>query len=120
MAGTFTNLLYHIVFSTKHRQSLITSALQPELYKYLGGIIRGEGGTLLEIGGTADHVHLVTMFKADVSVAEMLRLIKGNSSKWANQRPGAKTRFGWQTGYAAFSVSESQIAALRAYVRRQK
>ena len=120
MAGTFTNLLYHIVFSTKHRQPLITSSLQDELYKYMGGIIRGEGGTLLEIGGVPDHVHLVTRFKADTSVSRMLQLLKANLSKWANERSDQSSRFSWQTGYAAFSVSESQVVAVREYVRRQE
>ena len=120
MAGTFTNLLYHIVFSTKHRQPLITAGLQEELYKYMGGIIRGEGGTLLEIGGMPDHVHLLTRFKADKSVSHMLQLIKANSSKWANERSEQNSRFAWQTGYAAFSVSESQVGAVRDYVRRQE
>ena len=119
MAGTFTNLLYHIVFSTKHRQPLITTTLQEELYKYMGGIVRGEGGTHLVIGGMTDHVHLVARFKADKSVSHMLQLIKANSSKWSNERPEQNSRFAWQTGYAAFSVSESQVGAVRDYVRRQ-
>ena len=59
MASTLSNLLYHIVFSTKNREPIITSPIRKDLYAYMGGIIRGEGGTLLEIGGTPDHVHLV-------------------------------------------------------------
>jgi REP element-mobilizing transposase RayT len=94
--------------------------LETELHKYLSGIIRGEGGTLLEIGGTHDHVHLLAKFKPAVSVAHMLQLIKANSSKWANQRASCSARFAWQSGYSAFSVSESQVAAVRRYVRNQK
>ena len=120
MASTFTHLVYHVVFSTKHRDPLITATLRDELYKYIGGIIRGEGGKLLEIGGVTDHVHIVAKSKADVSVARLLRLIKANSSKWANERPKRNGRFGWQTGYAAFSISESQISKVRAYVRNQE
>ncbi len=59
MAGTYTNLLYRLVFSTKERIPLITKELQPDLYAYLGGIVRGEGGVLLEVGGISDHVHLL-------------------------------------------------------------
>jgi len=120
VAATFTNLLYHIVFSTKHRQSLIQLPLRDELYKYIGGIIRGQKGTLLEIGGMPDHIHLGVRFKADHSVAEMLRLIKCNSSKWANERPERAEEFNWQSGYAAFTVSESQLPAVRNYVRNQE
>ncbi len=120
MAGTFTKLLYHVVFSTKDRETLIGADLRPELYKYIGGIIRGERGTLLEIGGMADHIHVVARFRADVSVAEMARLIKCNSSKWANERPDRRFRFEWQSGYGAFTVSESQLESVRHYVQGQE
>jgi len=92
MANTYTNLLYHIVFSTKDRVPMIRQDLQERLYEYMGGIIRGEGGVLLEIGGVADHVHLLTKLKADTAVAVLLRL----------------------------SVSESQAAKVRQYIRTQE
>lgn len=85
MAGTFTNLLYHLVFSTKNRIPLIHISLESDLYAYIGGIIRGEGGVLLEIGGMPDHVHLLAKFKPSRSVAEMLNRIKAKSSKWVNE-----------------------------------
>ena len=90
------------------------------MYPYIGGIIRGEGGILLEIGGTADHVHLLAKFKADASVAEMLRRIKANSSKWFNERQKGRERFRWQTGYGAFSVSQSMVETLRRYIQDQE
>jgi putative transposase len=120
MPSSFTNLLYHIVFSTKERRPFITPALRNELYPYMGGIIRNERGVLLEIGGMPDHVHLVTRFRTDSAVADMLRLIKSNSSKWANERPDLIPHFAWQTGYGAFSVSESQLPVVRRYVQRQE
>jgi putative transposase len=120
MANTFTNLLYHIVFSTKDRIPLIERDLQGRLYEYMGGIIRGEGGVLLEIGGVADHVHLLTKLKADIAVSDMLRLMKANSSKWVNEERLIAGRFGWQTGYAAFTVSESQVSRVRKYIRSQE
>ncbi len=119
MAGTFTNLLYHLVFSTKHRQPIIIPDLRDELYRYIGGIIRNERGIQLEIGGVPDHVHILTKFRADVSVAQMLRLIKANSSKWVNDKPGRRSRFAWQSGYGAFTVSESQVPDVRNYIRNQ-
>jgi putative transposase len=120
MAGTYTNLLYHIVFSTKSRIPLITNELRPDLYAYIGGIIRGEGGTLLEIGGMPDHVHLLTKFKPTVSLSDMLRQIKANSSLWANEHKMKARKFGWQDGYAAFSVSESQVVSVRDHIRTQE
>jgi len=120
MPSSFTNLVYHVVFSTKNRKPLIHGDLREQLYKYIGGIIRNKRGALLEIGGISDHVHLVAKFRADVSVAQMLQHIKANSSKWANEQPKRPARFAWQTGYSAFSVSESQIEKVRTYVRNQE
>src|SRR4051812_49687537 len=82
--------------------------------------VRAEGGTLLEIGGIPDHVHLLTKFKPTVCISEMLRVIKANSSKWVNEERLKIRKFGWQDGYAAFSVSESRVAALRQYIREQE
>ena len=104
MSGTYTNLLYHIVFSTKQRIPLITSGLKDELNRYVGGIVRGEGGTLLEINGMPDHVHLLTKFKPTLSVSEMLQRIKGNSSKWANDRQKSLRKFGWQKDLVRFRL----------------
>jgi REP element-mobilizing transposase RayT len=119
MPSTYTNLLYHIVFSTKDRIPLITGNLQEELYNYIGGIIRAEGGVQLEIGGMNDHVHILGKFKPAISVSEMLNKIKSNSSKWANDHKMKLRKFGWQEGYAAFSVSESQVPLVREYIRNQ-
>lgn len=120
LASTYTNLVYHMVFGTKERRSLITPALRAELYAYIGGIIRDERGVLFEIGGMADHIHIAAKYRADVSVADMVRLIKTNSSKWAGERRDLTLWYGWQTGYGAFSVSESRLPALRTYIQNQK
>ena len=120
MPSTFTNLLYHIIFSTKNRIPLITKNLKEELYKYIGGIIRAEGGVQIEIGGIEDHIHILAKFKPTHSVSEMLNKIKSNSSKWANDHKMKYRRFGWQDGYAAFTVSESQAPIVAEYIRNQE
>jgi REP element-mobilizing transposase RayT len=120
MANTYTNLLYHIVFSTKNRQPLIRNALKSELHKYLGGLVRDKNGILLEVGGTADHVHLVVKLRPDTSVSDVVKYIKANSSGWVNDRPGRQGTFYWQKGYSAFTVSESQLPAIREYVLNQE
>jgi len=119
MPDALTNLVYHLVFSTRHRAPSIPDVLRERLYEYMGGIIREKRGILLEIGGMPNHVHLLVRFRADTSIAEMLRTIKANSSKWMNETiPGPKS-FYWQTGYGAFSVSQSQIATICGYIQRQ-
>ena len=120
MAGTFSNLLYHMVFSTKLRYPLIASSFEDELYRYIGGIVRGQGGIGLQVNGMPDHIHILAKLKPTPSVADMLRMIKSNSSKWANDEKMELRKFGWQQGYAVFSVSESQVDHVRDYIRRQK
>ena len=119
MPATYTNLLFHLVFSTKKRQPLIKPEFQSRLYEYLGGAIRGEGGSLVEIGGIADHVHLLVGLKPTSAVADVMRVIKANSSKWINEEHLLSARFSWQDGYSAFSVSVSQLETVARYIRSQ-
>ena len=120
MGDTFTKLVYHIIFSTKCREPLIVSGVRERLYQYIGGIIRGEGGSLLEIGGMPDHVHLLARLKPVEAVAVVIRRVKSNSSSWMKDIPEIGARFSWQIGYGAFSVSESQIEVVRKYIRNQE
>lgn len=119
MPASYTNLLYHIVFSTKDRRPFITPKLQIELHPYIGGIIVDAGGKPIEIGGVADHVHILAKLPATLAIADALRLIKANSSKWAGERKDLVRTFAWQTGYSAFTVSKSQADAVLAYIRNQ-
>ena len=120
MATTFANLLYHIVFSTKNRVPSIHGDVKDPIYEYIGGTIRGEGGVLLEIGGVADHVHILAKLKTDIAVSLMVQKIKGKSSKWLNDRENRAGRFEWQEGYGAFSVSESLVKKVQSYIRSQE
>ena len=118
--SSFTNLLFHIVYSTKYRRPLIRSGWQDELYAYFGGIIREHKGILLRSGGVSDHVHLLAKLSPTIAVSDMLRLLKTNSSKWINDNYHTAPRFEWQPGYAAFSVSESQAATVKQYIDNQE
>ena len=120
MPSTFTNLLCHVVFTTKDRIPRIHDGIRERLYEYIGGIIRKEGGVLLQIGGMPDHVHLLIKMKTDITIPTMVRLIKARSSKWVNERGLLEERFEWQAGYGAFSVSESQAARVRRYIQEQE
>ncbi len=117
MAHSYTNLLYHIVYGTQDRQPLIDDRFQPRLYEYVGGTIRGLKGVCLEIGGVEDHVHILTKVHPTIPISDFLEKLKSNSSKWAKS---LKRGFAWQGGYAAFTVSESQVARVRTYIQRQR
>ena len=119
MAGTFSNLTYHIVFSTSNRIPLITDGIADRLHRYIGGIVNGLGGTSLAIGGMPDHIHIVAGMPTSVAVADVVRDVKANSSKWMNEsRP--ESRFGWQRGYGAFTVSQSMVPSVRSNVANQR
>ena len=120
MSSSLTNLLYHIVFSTKNRTEIITKTYQEELYKYIGGIIKEKKGILLAIGGMSDHIHIFMKSPASISISYMLKEIKGNSSKWVNNNRYINGKFNWQIGYSAFSVSQSQSEKLENYINNQE
>lgn len=117
--STYTNLVFHIVYSTKYRKPIIDPIWQDDLYGYIGGIIREHKGMLLKIDGIADHVHLMAKLSPTLAIADVLRVVKTNSSKWVNQRSDVKRKFEWQPGYGAFSVSESQIPVVANYIANQ-
>jgi REP element-mobilizing transposase RayT len=120
MSHTFTTLHFHIIFSTKDRRPLITTDLRPRLHAYLGGIVRELRGTAAAINGTSDHVHMLVELPAEVALADCMRVVKTNSSRWVHRTsPGRKT-FAWQTGYAAFTVSTSNLARVADYIRNQE
>ena len=119
MPQSFTCLHYHLVFSTKNRLPAITADLQPRLYAYLGGILRSEKSILLAAGGTADHVDLLCSLSKELAVAEALRLLKANSSKWVHETFPQHRSFAWQAGYGAFAVSSSHLDSVKRYIGRQ-
>jgi REP element-mobilizing transposase RayT len=120
MPGTFSQILLHIVFSTKHRQGWITPDVAERLYPYIGGIVRAENGSLYDIGGVADHVHLYLRWRPDESVSNLMRTLKARSSKWVHETFPTLGEFAWQEGYSVFSVSKSQEQAVKKYIAGQE
>jgi len=120
MAKSYTNLIYHIVFSTKDRRPLITPELRSRLYEYIGGTIRGLGGIALAINGVDDHIHVLAKLRPDKSLSAVLRDLKANSSGWMRDVFPDSKDFSWQNGYGAFTVSASQIDRVRTYISNQE
>ncbi len=120
MAHTFANLLTHAIFSTKDRKPLIVSDLKPDLLAYMGGIVREIGGKVIATNSMPDHVHMLLWLPPSVAVAEALRIVKTNSSRWVHQNWSRHRGFGWQTGYGAFNVSQSNAASVVEYIRNQE
>ena len=120
MAHTYSNLLIHALFSTKHRTPLLDAELKPEIFSYLGGIITQLRGRPFLINGPKDHVHLLFVLPTTVSVADFMEKLKANSAKWVHQRWPGRRGFSWQTGYTACSVSHSNLASVKKYIANQE
>lgn len=117
MPQSYTDLLNHFVFSTRNRAAQITEELREGLYAYVGGICRNLDCDLIAVGGMPDHVHLLVLRHPIVAEAEVMRVVKTNSSKWVHEQGAAE--FAWQSGYGAFSVSRSSVERVSRYIANQ-
>jgi len=120
MSHTYTNLLSHVVFSTKDRRPLIDEEIKPRLLGYINGIVNESGGRVLSLNTMADHLHMLWESPRTLSMSDAMRTVKTNSSRWVHETWGLKKAFGWQTGYASFSVSRSNLAAVANYIETQE
>ena len=116
MSHSFTQNHLHAVFSTKNRRDLIPKEIQPRLWAYIAGIASRHGMFVPAVGGTDNHVHVLFQLPAALPLAKAILLLKANSSKWMNERG---TRFAWQEGYGAFSVSTSNRGEVIRYIHNQ-
>ena len=119
MPGTYSQLLFHVVFSTKGRKPWITADIAERLYPYMGGIVRAEKGVLYDIGGVEDHVHMYLRWRTDGAVSDLMRTVKARSSRWGGGTYPDLGGFAWQEGYSVFSVSKSQEMAVKKYIASQ-
>ncbi len=120
MASTFTKLLVHFVFSTKHREPLITHDIESDLHAYMVGIARNLDCFTIALNGTQDHIHILMSVSKKITVVDLMANVKKDSSRWLNERNILKTKFQWQDGYAAFTIGESGVSALTRYIQNQK
>jgi REP element-mobilizing transposase RayT len=118
MPHSYSNLLVHVIFSTQERRPEISAKLQSDLYAYIGGILRELRVKAVAIGGTKDHVHVLMRLPQDTPVADVVRVVKTNSSRWVHEKWQHRA-FSWQAGYGAFSVSESNAGAVTRYIMAQ-
>ena len=119
MSSTYLSLHYHIVFSTKNRQTFIKDDWAEQLHEYLGGTVNGLGGFSQGVGGISDHVHLLVGLKATHCLSDFMRELKKASSIWVHEEI-KQAEFAWQEGYSAFTVSPTARADVKRYIANQK
>ncbi|MBN2041123.1 MAG: IS200/IS605 family transposase [Spirochaetes bacterium] len=120
MSHSYYNLWIHLVFSTKGRRPLIAENIQNQIYKFMAGELNENGCSVKIINGMPDHVHILFTQNPSMSIAQIVKNLKGVSSHRINQNNFTPLKFTWQTGYAAFSVSESQLKRVYRYILNQK
>jgi putative transposase len=120
MANTYYQVYIQAVFAVKYREALITKECKSKILSLIGNLINETGCKTIIVNGTEDHVHCFLGLKPTVSISELMKVIKGKSSKYINDHQLTKFRFEWQEGYGVFSYSQSHIDAVYKYIQNQE
>lgn len=120
MANTYSQLYIHFVFGVQNRKSLIHPDWEEELYKYITGMIQKKGHKMIAINGMPDHLHIFVGYQPKESISELIKVVKGESSKWIREKQIVQGKFRWQEGFGAFSYSRSHICRVYKYIENQK
>ena len=120
MANTYTCLHYHVIFSTKNRERWLVPDIEQRVWRFIGGIARAHRMTALQVGGIEDHIHALVTAPPTIAPFQIAQFLKGDSSKWIHEEFSALRNFGWQDGYATFTVSKSDIPRVIKYIQNQR
>lgn len=119
MPNTYSKLYAQLIFAVRGRSNFIQNKWKTELYKYISGIINGKSHKLYSIGGMPDHIHLLVGYNPSISLSDLTRDIKSNSSSFVNRKMFLDKKFHWQAGFGAFSYGKSQISDVIRYIENQ-
>lgn len=120
MPQSLSSVLVHLIFSTKNREPFLTPAIEKELHPYIATIFRELRSPSLAIDGAADHLHILFSLSRVIKIADLVEEVKTSSSKWIKTKGEPFRQFHWQRGYGAFSIGQSQVAAVKRYIAGQK
>ncbi|MBC8323184.1 MAG: IS200/IS605 family transposase [Candidatus Marinimicrobia bacterium] len=117
---SYTQIYYHIVFSTKNRTPCMTKQKREDLYKYIWGVLTNKNCHLYRINGVEDHLHILTHLHPTVTLADMVKDIKLSSSDWIKENGIFKRFSGWQKGYGAFTAAQKDKDRIIRYIKNQE
>ena len=120
MSQSLARILVHLTFSTKDRRPLIRDQERDKLHAYIIGVMKSQDSPSLETNSVSDHVHILFSLSKNHALATVIGEVKAASSAWIKTQDSGYRDFYWQGGYAAFSVSESQVEKVRLYIRNQR
>ncbi len=120
MANSYTQLYAQIIFSPRCRQNLIHNRIKDDIYKYIVGIIKKKNQKPMIINGMPDHVHILLGFSPDITISDLVRDIKSNSTNFVNDNNLIQRKFSWQKGFGAFTYSKSQVPRVVRYIKNQE
>ena len=120
MGDTYTQLYIQFVFAVKYRAAMIDTDWDSRLRQYITGIIQNDGHKLIAINNMPDHIHIFIGLNPAKSIAQVMQLVKTNSSLWINNEIKPRHKFNWQAGYGAFSYSRSHIDNVVKYIQNQQ
>ena len=120
MPQSLTKIFVHLTFSTKHRQPLIKTEIENELFPYIAKIFRECDSPILAINGISDHIHVLFLLSRKTPLCDVIEEVKKNSSKWIKTKGTEYKNFYWENGYGAFSVSQSKVDRVKSYIAKQK
>jgi len=118
--ATFTQIYYHIVFSTKNRERVLVAGQRDRLFRYIWGILKNKDCHLYRINGVEDHVHLLTSVHPIIALADLVKDVKVASSAWIKDEGVFPEFTHWQDGYSAFTVSHSDRDPVIEYIKTQE
>ena len=118
--STYTQIIYHIIFSTKNRRRTITMDKKDELMKYIWGTIKNTNSHLYRINAVEDHIHVLTSLNKTLSLSEFVKKIKVSSNKWIKENNIFPDFDSWQKGYAAFTVAYNEKENVIDYIQNQE
>lgn len=120
MSQSLVKIYLHIIFSTKDRENILPKSLLTDVHAYISGVIKNNGCVPIITGGITNHVHILCELSSTITVSDLVRKIKTSTSIWLKENNMCDNRFSWQGGYAAFSVSQSQVDTVMAYIANQE
>jgi putative transposase len=120
MTHSYKIHFFHLIWSTKNREPWIDLEIQSGLYPYMGGIVRNLNGSLMEIGGMPDHLHLLVYMTNLDKYSHFIRDVKVHSTQWIHKNFPTHQNFAWQEGFASLTVSYSSLNKVRQYIQTQE